>query len=233
MRLNGERKSVRFVNLLAIVTVVAWCSGTPICADIVTYSVTGGILSGIIGTTNLTNDPYTVTAIGNSANIFYGVPGVSAIPVDYFLSIQGLGTTPLGAIGDIVLFQGPASQYDNGQGSINFLYNDSPFTLGDAAGSVFDTWNLVSPIGPVAASAGFENSDGGIYYFETGLGVLYASGSSGNQVLTVTSTPEPVMFVVCGPGVCLLLAIAYRRRRRGLAGRPELLYSVKAQPGIA
>jgi hypothetical protein len=214
---NSDRKSVRFVNLLAIVAVVAWCSSSPIRADIVTFKVTGGILSGTIGTTNFTDDPYTITAIGNSAGIFYGPPGDSAMSVSYSLSLQGVGTTPI-AGGYVLLYQGPASLYLNGQGSLDFMYNDAPFELGGAAGPVFDTWNFVSPIGPVPASAGFEDSDGGLYSYYTALfGELYASGSSGNQVLTVTSTPEPAMFVVCGLGISLLLAIAHRRRRRCLA----------------
>jgi hypothetical protein len=180
-----------------------------------TYTLTGGTMTGALGTTPFEGAPYTITAVADPATLVSGFVG----PV----SFSYLSTT-----GTIRLEVSPGSFLESSMNSPNFfvlVQPDSPVTGFHA----FGEWDLVgveghglAAIGPLipldvpGTTTGTPfMTEGGTYV--TALGTLTVV-SLGPEDVTFSVTdggevPEPSTLALAGLG-CLMVAAVRRRRRQ-------------------
>jgi hypothetical protein len=216
--LNKKRKASRLAKWFAV-GIVAWCSASPVRASLVTYTLTGTVSGSItvgnftfnpgsVGSLVFTDSPFTVTATGDSGGVTEFLPGALFNNVGFSVNVADVGTltpnpTPPGTL---LLDQG-----NFGPPGVEIESGNAPGNIAGCQNPAFNTWNGFSPLAVPCSAGGFGDQS-------TVFGFLYVTSSVSSEFTATSpaSTPEPELFVVCGLGVGVLLAIAHRRQRRAL-----------------
>lgn len=165
---------------------------------------TGENGSGTIGTTTFTNRAFTVLATGNTGARQSFSGGFFIDHVNASIDISGVGTfnfvtatrTFVNNSFDIVGFSRA------GGGGAD-LYN-GPTSI------AFDTWAMLTSIGPIAGSANllqWTNSP-----VQTSGGVLVFNSATMPAVFQATVVPEPSTYALVATGLVALVVVSRRRR---------------------
>jgi hypothetical protein len=172
-------------------------------AETATYTETI-TASGMVGNTSFTNELLTLTATGDTSNIFESrtSPVTYQIPVTMTFSVQnGPSGTFLGS---------PDVFVNNGFGSAGFSVGAD---IVDVNNSVFATYSLDDSLGEVSGA----DVDTG-YTFSTTDGNFALSNANSARTATfsanVASTPEPSSLVLSASGALGMVAVLKRRIRR-------------------
>jgi hypothetical protein len=172
-------------------------------AETATYTETI-TASGMVGNTSFTNELLTLTATGDTSNIFESrtSPVTYQIPVTMTFSVQnGPSGTFLGS---------PDVFVNNGFGSAGFSVGAD---IVDVNNSVFATYSLDDSLGEVSGA----DVDTG-YTFSTTDGNFALSNANSARTATfsanVASTPEPSSLVLSASGALGMVAVLKRRFRR-------------------
>ncbi len=167
--------------------------------------------SGSLGSSSFTNSLVTLTATGDTSNVFAKGPGwfwLEGVPIS--ISIASLGTTTsltdVGVVGSCQPNSCPSSS--SALGAFGDVTQDRDIL--DTLSAAFNNYSLTTSIGPVTGtnlinpSSGFNTSEG-----------LFKITSAGNPTFTAavgSSTPEPDSGALLGLG--LGAAIAFIKLRR-------------------
>ena len=172
-------------------------------AETATYTETI-TASGMVGNTSFMNELLTLTATGDTSNIFESrtSPVTYQIPVTMTFSVQnGPSGTFLGS---------PDVFVNNGFGSAGFSVGAD---IVDVNNSVFGTYSLDDSLGEVSGA----DVDTG-YTFSTTDGNFALRNANSARTATfsanVASTPEPSSLVLSASGALGMVAVLKRRFRR-------------------
>ena len=202
---GGSMTRVVFMILAAAL----FCSFTQ--ASPIGYSLTT-TASGTLGGTSFTNALVTVTLTGDTANVTPGpVPFADVLenPGSATVSVSGFSTATftdsiviVSTLNDVAIFGVPA---------VLILDNTTGTGILVQTGSIFSTYDLRGPLGPLSGSGGVASGSQVTPIFPTTAGNLtWAIGQpSGTSTFTAFATPEPGTLVFLGSG----LAGVFARRR--------------------
>lgn len=201
--------------LFTILAATLSCSVTHVQASPITYSLATTV-TGTLGASSFTNAPVTVTLTGDTANVTPGPVPFTDVLVNSgsaTVNVSGLGTATftdsiviISTLNDIALFGVPA---------VLILDNTSGTGILLQTGSIFSTYDLRGPLGPLSGTGGVASGSSITPIFPTTAGNLtWAIGQpSGTSTFTAVTTPEPGALVLLGSGLALVLA---RRRFKRL-----------------
>ena len=172
-------------------------------ASLITYteSFAG---SGTLGATSFNNVQITFSGVADTAN-------VSSVAGFYSVTL-GTPRVTIGGLGTFGISD-PVQEFDNQNNSflgVTDIVNGGTISLRNA--SVFDTYALMSPIGPVS---GTTSNQGGT--FSTSSGALHITSAAASASFTASAVPEPssMLLATLGFGGVLSARRAARRRRAG------------------
>jgi hypothetical protein len=174
-------------------------------ADIIKYTESFQA-TGTLGGQSFTDQAVTLTAFGDTAT-FFSTPAVAEVDaVTSTVSIDGLATASFTDV--LTVFD----VYDPRFGGI-FGFTDENSTTGgdilDVQASVFLTYDLTSPIGPIASTfADFFSLNNPS---ETSAGDLIFT-SIADSVIVTAAVPEPSSIVLSALGCLGILCFARRLR---------------------
>ena len=193
------------MRLVAIVIMMA-VSGN-VFADTITITQTA-IDSGQIGGIRFSNTSFTITSVGQTANLYFYGQAYEFTNDSVSISIDGIGSYQLTAP---TTFTGV-----NVEDGTSILTTPGPDLL-DAyySNDAFVGWDLLTSIGPVAGQAIIWGSAWQQERVETTGGPLYFNVVMGVPTTfqaVVTPSPEPSTLVLLGIGAVSLLGYAWRRR---------------------
>ncbi|MEM9481560.1 MAG: PEP-CTERM sorting domain-containing protein [Verrucomicrobiota bacterium] len=174
----------------------AFISGTSQAVTLIfTFS---GIASGSLGGVGFTDRAYTFSATVDTADRMTVASGFSYNSVTPQASIAGFG---------VVTFSGNFRvNINNNTGGLGIPNDDENFDTVSAFNPVFDTYDGLTPIGPVLTNAFIT---AGAYPISTTGGALSFNGAADVPV-TVRVIPEPTGVVLLILGIA---GLALRRRR--------------------
>ena len=188
--------TVSFRLPLVLTLALTACSVTSASATPITYAVSG-TASGTLGATAFTNDPITISLMGDTSFV-----GLNVGPAT--VTIDGIGTAS---------FTDSIGAFDN-PGLPSAQISDVTLNLllfGTRGPAVFSTYDLRGPVGPVTGAAFFN----AFAAFPTTAG-LFDISSVLNNTSTFTATvggaavPEPATLGLLGGG----LLMVWRQRSR-------------------
>jgi hypothetical protein len=168
-------------------------------AGMITYSdkVTA---SGSLGGTPFTDKVVTLTFTGDTSNVT-GSGFITNSTPTATVNIQGVG---------MATFTDSMNVADKTDGA--FFFEDNGLVLVEIPNSVFTTYDLKSPLGPLAFSNTLLNSISANTNAGTFMFTLTYNGSS-TLTATTTATPEPASLTLLGIGAAGLLGYGWRRNR--------------------
>ena len=230
--MNILRPKIRLIMAIAACILV-----TPVAAEAsnLTYTATGGLITGTLNGTPFTNATWSITGTGNPANVVSGTiyTGPYSLPYNFlamtpFLTIQSGSSTlqatlvTSGSIGEQVgAFSANLNAFQSGlTGDVfSYLNGDGSFSsLGMGAGGTGLYITLQSPF----SGSGIQNAGSGTY--STDIGPMVISAHTG-QAATFTvsgASPSPVPEIdpaTFGSAFALLigsLGLVERRARRAI-----------------
>ncbi len=202
---------------LIFTVLAAALSCSVIQASPITYTLST-TASGTFAGSVFTNALVTVTLMGDTSNVVAGPgPFINTVlnPVTAVLSVFGVGTgtftdpiTLISTLNAVTLLGAPA-----------VLIVDGPLTTGTGlllqTGSIFQTYDLRTALGPITGPGGVASgSQMATNFPTTGGNLSWAIGqsmgtSTFTAVIAPTNTPEPGTWILLGSG----LAAAFARRR--------------------
>lgn len=195
-----------------LLTVAISCFWTVTSTAVELQIVETGVGTGMIGTTAFSDAPFTITALANTDNRlpFDGVPGYFFIDHDSAsVSIDNVGTFQI------------LSE------TRTYVYNVTPmvgFARGGEVGAdlyvaqdaAFSTWDLLTPIGPIATTGVISewaqtqkyntpiDTDGGV--------LIFNDSDKSPETFTATVVPEPPTLMLLELGAIGLFASRAARR---------------------
>ena len=200
-----------------VVTILAaafFCSVTQVQASPITYSLTS-TATGTLGASSFTNALVTVTVTGDTANVMPFGPVVFNTGAAT-VSVGGVGTATFtdpieifSTLNDLNIFGVPA-----------VVILDGPLGSGTGillqTGSVFLTYDLRGPLGPISGPGGVASGSQITPIFPTTAGNLtWAIGQPlGTSTFTAVVTPEPGTLLLLGSGLAALFAPGRYKRTR-------------------
>jgi hypothetical protein len=187
-------------------------SGQEAKADLLAYSLSG-TGSGSLGPTMFANASFTITSVADSSLLFHPAAGVLAVPdASALVFVSGVGTAtfliPTRTVVNQNLRSGGVSAPDQ---NLAILFANNP---------AFATYDLTTPIGPIAGTATFN----------LGLPFMTTAGDfSLTDVATLTfqaalqPVPEPstlllISIITVGIGGMIRIPAVLQRQRRGSGG---------------
>ena len=169
------------------------------------------IASGSLGSSSFTNSLVTLTATGDTSNVFAKGPGwfwLEGVPIS--ISVASLGTTAsltdVGVVGSCQPNSCPSSS--SALGAFGDVTQDRDIL--DTLSSAFNNYSLTTSIGPVTGTNLINPSTD----FNTSKGVFEIT-SAGNPTFTAavgSATPEPSAVALFGLGLGAGLAFLKSRR---------------------
>ena len=228
--MNILRPKIRLIMAIAACILV-----TPVAAEAsnLTYTATGGIITGTLNGTPFTNATWSITGTADPTNVVAGTAFSGLVPYNFlamtpFLTIQSGSSTlqatlvTSGSIGEQVgAFSANLNAFQSGlTGDVfSYLNGDGSFSsLGMGAGGTGLYITLQSPF----SGSGIQNAGSGTY--STDIGPMVISAHTG-QAATFTvsgASPSPVPEIdpaTFGSAFALLigsLGLVERRARRAI-----------------
>ena len=156
-----------------------------------------GIGSGTIGTTQFNNDAFTITTVGNTANIvpIYAGAGLSLDAISSSIILSGVGTFSFTSGTRTFVNVGIAGFSRGGISGNDLLYS--------AKSAAFNSWNMLSSIGPISGTGELQQwtlspavttSDGTLVFDTAFPSIVFQA--------TVSPVPEPGCYgVLAGAGM--------------------------------
>lgn len=200
--------------VLTILAAALFCSVTHVQASPITYSLTS-TATGTLGLSSFTDAVVTVTLTGDTANVMPFGPIVFNTGAAT-VSVGGLGTATFtdpieifSTLNDLAIFGVPA-----------VVILDGPIGPGTGillqTGSVFSSYDLRGPLGPVSGPGGVASGSHMTPIFPTTAGDLtWAIGQSlGTSTFTAIVTPEPGTMFLLGSGLAAVLARGRHQKMR-------------------
>ena len=196
-----------------ILAAVLLCPVNQVQASPITYSLTS-TATGTLGASSFTNAAVTVTLTGDISNVMPGPAPFTDIVVNSgaaTVSVPGLGTGTFTDPVVILSTLNDASATNFGVPAVLILDETSGTGILVQTGSIFSTYDLRGPLGPLSGTGGVASGSHITPIFPTTAGNLtWAIGQSlGTSTFTAVTTPEPGTWVLLGSG---LVAVIARRR---------------------
>jgi hypothetical protein len=195
------RFSLTSASLLAVLLV---CSSRNVAnAEPITYIETG-VGSGTLGALGFVDTAFTITLVGDTANVITASPGILANPVGTAtLSISG---------GPTVTFTEQLAAFDS-QGDQAAGIGSAPQMIPvlGTVDSAFGSYGLTTSIGPITNTPAF--SAGASFSTDNGLGPLFSLSSVTSSTFTAIAVPEPSSVVLLGMAIGALVGCVRRLRR--------------------
>ena len=198
-------------------------------AELLSYTLTGGLISGTLGGTPFTAANWTITATANSSAAQFlpqnsGTGGPIWAPVWYqtvtpaisIASGTSVLTATLTGTGQWFLESRDYSVFGTpNDGGVGFFYSRiGEVEEGNGAyiGGLIG-FNNLQTTGTVNGQSGFDNGAGGIPGFSTSVGELFITSDTGAAGTFVTAVPEPSTYAMALAGLACGGYTMFRRRR--------------------
>ncbi len=218
LALDGGVARLGLVSVLALVFGLA--AAAPFQADILTYTLTGGTISGSLNGNSFSGATFTITATGDpAADVTTATGGYGEslfiLSAASAITIAGAGSATLDS--SFKLYSG---DYGDGSGYFQFGTGDyaSGYGLVNNISSGNSNWDLSTPL-TITGSLDRNSAGNGFITNTTTARGFYVTGFSGPATLTITAAavPEPGTLAMGG-----LLALggdvlSFRRLRRKAA----------------
>lgn len=198
-------------------------------AELLSYTLSGGLISGTLGGTPFTAANWTITATANSSAAQFlpqnsGTGGPIWAPVWYqtvtptisIASGTSVLTATLTGTGQWFLESRDYSVFGTpNDGAVGFFYSTSGVEEGNGAyiGGLIG-FNNLQTTGTVNGQSGFDSGSGGILGFPTSVGRLFIASDTGAAGTFVTAVPEPSACYMALVGLAYGGYSAWRRRKR-------------------
>jgi len=198
-------------------------------AALLSYTLSGGLISGTLGGTPFTAANWTITATANSSAAQFlpqnsGTGGPIWAPVWYqtvtpaisIASGTSVLTATLTGTGQWFLESRDYSVFGTpNDGAVGFFYSTSGVEGGNGAyiGGLIG-FNNLQTTGTVNGQSGFDNGSGGILGFPTSVGDLFIASDTGAAGTFVTAVPEPSTCAMALAGIACGGHSVLRRRKR-------------------
>ena len=142
------RMATPVVMGLAVVVATSFPGNAPAAPVTFTYTGTG---SGEIGATPFTNQSFTITAVGDTANCYSWGSGSSS----GYTTPHESASISIGSLGTYTFISATDTFVNNGTEVCGFQWAPSPYTdfYYSPATSAWQSWNMLSSIGPVTGTA--------------------------------------------------------------------------------
>ena len=198
-------------------------------AELLSYTLTGGLISGTLGGTPFTAANWTITATANSSAAQFlpqnsGTGGPIWAPVWYqtvtpaisIASGSSVLTATLTGTGQWFLESRDYSVFGPpNDGAIGFFYSLTGVEQGGGAyvaGLI--GFNNLQTTGTVSGQSGFDNGSEGNLGFSTSVGQLFITSDTGAAGTFVTAVPEPSTYAMALAGLACGGYSMFRRRKR-------------------
>jgi hypothetical protein len=206
-------QTMRLLVALAAIGVMAGLGGRA-DAGLITYTETA-TASGKLGSDSFSSALITFSGTGDTSGITQPIKDL------YVLDLQSLNVSVAG-VGSAMLTDQIVVEADAihpGQDNAGFFDATLSPGAGQAAlilstlNSIFATYELATPIGPVDGAADFVN---GAYKTTAGVLVLdsVAAGSTQFRAVAASAVPEPSSLTMLGLGLFVAVSAAAKRIRR-------------------
>ena len=213
----------------AALCLFAFVSPSPSKAELLSYTLSGGLISGTLGGTPFTAANWTITATANSSAAQFlpqnsGTGGLIWAPVWYqtvtpaisIASGTSVLTATLTGTGQWFLESRDYSVFGTpNEGAVGFFYS----TIGEVEegngayiGGLIG-FNNLQTTGTVNGQSGFDNGTGGILGFFTSVGELFIASDTRAAGTFVTAVPEPSTACFALAGLACGGYSFFRRRR--------------------
>ena len=201
---------------ILVVFAVTGILGVIASAAPITYTLTT-TATGTLGASSFMNSLVTVTLTGNTSNVTAGPAPFTDVLVNSgsaTVSVPGVGTGTftdaievVSTLNDLAIFGTPA---------VLILDNTTGTGIVLQEGSVFSTYDLGGPLGPISGTGGVASGSHVTPVFPTTAGNLtWAVGQSlGASTFTASTTvPEPTSLTQFSVGLLGLTCVCLRRKR--------------------
>jgi hypothetical protein len=176
-------------------------------AGIISYTESF-LASGSLGGQDFANRSVTLMALGDTSTIFRAGELATVDAVTSTVSVAGLGTAVF--TDALTVFNISGTNF-GGVFGLTDLNSANSGDILDVRASSFETYDLVSPIGPINGSfddyMSLNNPSG------TSAGDLIFTSVSDSVVVTASAVPEPSTLTMCGIAGAVGLAVTMDRRR--------------------
>ena len=195
---------------IAILVAALFCSVSQVKADSITYSLST-TASGSLGGSSFTNAVVTVTLTGDTANVTAAPPPNTSVlfnPGSATVSVSGVGT---GTFTDSIVI---VNSFDGSPGVL-FFDNTSQTGVVGQIGSIFSTYDLGGPFGPLSGTGGVASGSSITPTFLTTAGHLtWDIGQAlGTSTFSAVVAPEPATLTLLGSALMGIMGMTFRRRR--------------------